>query len=125
ETAKTKSARKQQLTRLMWVLLAAAAILFIGVGGFFGATRTGVGCAISIPAQQPSSTDYTSAAPARDCIYLEKVNSEQDHSIGLSKYDMLPQTQGMLFVFDGSQSACMWMKDMNFAIDIVWLNEKK
>jgi uncharacterized membrane protein (UPF0127 family) len=31
----------------------------------------------------------------------------------------------MLFVFDAPQRQGFWMKDMKFAIDIVWLDESK
>ena len=31
----------------------------------------------------------------------------------------------MLFVEPKPRVACIWMKDMNFAIDIIWLDDKK
>lgn len=42
---------------------------------------------------------------------------------GLSKRDDLPITQGMLFVFDKSDAWAIWMKDMKFPIDIIWIEE--
>lgn len=44
---------------------------------------------------------------------------------GLSKIDSLPFDQGMLFVFDKPAVYGIWMKDMKFAIDIIWLDENK
>jgi hypothetical protein len=44
---------------------------------------------------------------------------------GLSKMDSLPFGQGMLFVFDKNAVYGIWMKDMKFAIDILWLDENK
>lgn len=44
---------------------------------------------------------------------------------GLSKMDSLPFDQSMLFVFDTPAPYGIWMKDMKFAIDILWLNENK
>ena len=31
----------------------------------------------------------------------------------------------MVFVFSAEGQRCFWMKDMNFAIDMVWLDSKK
>ena len=31
----------------------------------------------------------------------------------------------MLFVFDSVDRHQMWMKDMKFSVDIIWINEKK
>lgn len=44
---------------------------------------------------------------------------------GLSKVNSLPLDQGMLFLFDHSDKYAIWMKDMRFAIDIIWLDEHK
>lgn len=44
---------------------------------------------------------------------------------GLSKIDSLPFGQGMLFIFDKPAVYGIWMKDMKFAIDIIWLDENK
>jgi len=44
---------------------------------------------------------------------------------GLSKMDSLPFDQGMLFVFDKPGTNGIWMKDMRFAIDTIWLDENK
>lgn len=44
---------------------------------------------------------------------------------GLSGRESLADNQGMLFDFHGSAERCMWMKDMNFSIDMIWLDEQK
>jgi hypothetical protein len=41
---------------------------------------------------------------------------------GLSGYATLPENQGMLFVFEEPGAYGMWMKDMNFSIDVVWIS---
>lgn len=43
---------------------------------------------------------------------------------GLSGRKSLAKNSGMLFVFSKSDKYAFWMKDMNFAIDIIWFNEK-
>lgn len=42
---------------------------------------------------------------------------------GLSGRDSMPSNRGMLFVYPTVGKRGMWMPDMNFPIDIVWLNE--
>lgn len=44
---------------------------------------------------------------------------------GLGERDDLPISEGMLFVFDKSDSYAIWMKDMKFPIDIIWVGEDK
>jgi len=44
---------------------------------------------------------------------------------GLSKIQSLPFDQAMLFVFENNGKYSIWMKDMKFAIDIIWLDENK
>lgn len=38
---------------------------------------------------------------------------------------MLAKDRGMVFVFDKPGTQCMWMKNMQFPIDIIWLDEAK
>lgn len=42
---------------------------------------------------------------------------------GLSKREILRDDEGMLFVFDTLDRHKIWMKDMYFPIDIIWLDE--
>lgn len=42
---------------------------------------------------------------------------------GLGGRDSLNLDRGMLFVFDSSANRTFWMKDMKFAIDIIWIDE--
>lgn len=59
------------------------------------------------------------------CLKLEKVTTEAGRIQGLSDRLSMPQNRGMLFVFDESGQQCMWMKDMHFGLDMLWLNENK
>ncbi len=54
---------------------------------------------------------------------LEVVNNGAERALGLSGRQSLAQDSGMLFVFGEVSKRCMWMKDMNFALDILWLDE--
>ena len=44
---------------------------------------------------------------------------------GLSNTPFLPKGVGMLFIFDNENNHGIWMKDMNYSIDVVWLNDEK
>ena len=44
---------------------------------------------------------------------------------GLSGTKSLPQGNAMLFVFPSDDKWGIWMKDMNYPIDIVWLDNKR
>lgn len=44
---------------------------------------------------------------------------------GLSGRASIGENDAMLFVFDKSGFHSFWMKDMNFSIDIIWINEQK
>ncbi len=56
-------------------------------------------------------------------ITADIADTEEKRALGLSgRKALLPDT-GMLFVFDTPGSHNMWMKDMHFSIDILWLDE--
>ncbi len=46
-----------------------------------------------------------------------------ERQLGLSDTPALPPRFAKLFVFETSDTWGFWMKDMNYAIDIVWLDE--
>lgn len=58
-------------------------------------------------------------------VQAEIPTSANSRKKGLSDRDSLPIDQGMLFVFDSSANHTFWMKDMKFAIDIIWIDEDK
>lgn len=46
-----------------------------------------------------------------------------EREVGLGNRAPLTENQGMLFLFDTSDYHTFWMKDMRFAIDIIWLQD--
>jgi uncharacterized membrane protein (UPF0127 family) len=52
-------------------------------------------------------------------------DTTEERAQGLSSRDKLTAKEGMLFVFTAPDLYCFWMKDMNFPIDIIWLDENK
>ena len=43
---------------------------------------------------------------------------------GLSGRKRLPEGRGMLFLFPELKEHTMWMPDMNFPLDVIWLDEQ-
>ena len=54
---------------------------------------------------------------------VETVVSPQAIERGLSGRESLASGTGMLFIFSSLQKQSMWMPDMNFPLDVVWLDE--
>src|SRR3989344_6404506 len=57
-------------------------------------------------------------------VRVEVADTQETREIGLSDREVLQTDTGMLFIFDKPGRHGSWMKDMNFAIDIVWIDEK-
>lgn len=108
-------------------------IIFLLIfGNFFGTSGilrgTGFG---AVPSSSKSAT-ATKVSKTSTSVSIGNLNVEakiaansKDRQAGLSKVDSLPLNEGMLFVFDKSDSYIFWMKGMKFAIDIIWLDENK
>lgn len=56
-------------------------------------------------------------------IELARTSAEQKQ--GLSGREGLEDGQGMLFIFGEKAVKSFWMKDMNFPLDIIWLDGEK
>ena len=60
---------------------------------------------------------------SRTTFTVETVVSPEKRKQGLSGRAQLPNGYGMLFLFDTLSKQSMWMIDMRFPLDIVWLDE--
>lgn len=58
-------------------------------------------------------------------VNIEIVSSAEDLARGLSGRRSLQPNQGMLFLFPTYGIPSFWMKDMLFAIDIIWIRDDK
>lgn len=54
-------------------------------------------------------------------FFAELANTPALRLQGLSGRNGVGEKEGMLFVFDTKENHAFWMKDMNFPIDIVWI----
>ena len=107
-----------------------AVILIIGIGlgiGFWGG--------IDAPPASQSNRYVSPTAPgekevmtvrlADTSVTAEIARTKAERVRGLSGRAALAAGRGMLFIFPASGRHGIWMRDMNFAIDIIWLNEAK
>jgi uncharacterized membrane protein (UPF0127 family) len=60
---------------------------------------------------------------SRVTFKVETVVSGEARTHGLSGRPSMPRGSGMLFIFDSISRQGMWMADMHFPLDIVWLDE--
>lgn len=56
-------------------------------------------------------------------LLLAKTDKEK--RIGLSEKKSLPENSGMLFVFEKPDYYSFWMKEMQFPIDIIFINKNR
>ena len=56
-------------------------------------------------------------------ITVEMATTPTARQRGLSGRDHLATGRGMLFVFSVPEQPAFWMKDMNFPLDIIWLDD--
>ncbi len=123
--------KKTKLARNFKLLVAALALAVLAVVGGVLSQRVikqekeSTHCAITITDSDAPRPDVVGYEPAKVCVELEHAKTQQEQTVGLSKYDSYDDTKGMLFIYDTSHKACIWMRDMKFPIDIVWLDENK
>ena len=84
------------------------------------------GVIISIDKRAPSSDEVSEVERVRIAGALVSVQVASTISAwaqGLGGQESLGEDEGMLFVFDTPARRSFYMKDMNFPIDIIWLDE--
>lgn len=60
---------------------------------------------------------------ANKILKVELAETEEEQIKGLSGRQKIENGTGMLFVFKKPSVNYFWMKDMNFPIDIIWIDE--
>gem|GEM_PF-1134618 len=77
-----------------------------------------------------AATDYKSRPTFFDVtigdiiIPVEIADTQETLEKGLSGRFHLPKKQGMLFIFPTPDTYAFWMPNMNFPIDLIWINEE-
>jgi uncharacterized membrane protein (UPF0127 family) len=83
-----------------------------------------------ITTQKPKPDSFTTCLrlPLDEgrCTTLAQANTNEAQLRGLSGLDTMPMgTTGMIFNFPESNGQCFWMKEMKFAIDMVFVDADK
>lgn len=61
-----------------------------------------------------------------DGVFQARVaDTQSEREKGLSGTTYLGQDQALLFIYERDDKWSIWMKDMNYPIDIVWLDKNK
>ena len=55
-------------------------------------------------------------------LHVEIADTAKKRTQGLSDREPLATDQGMLFIFLNDGRYSIWMKDMKFSLDIIWIN---
>lgn len=63
--------------------------------------------------------------PEKIEIVVEKALNKKQKQQGLSFREAILDSSGMLFVYEKPEIVSLWMKDMLFAIDMVWIVNNK
>lgn len=80
--------------------------------------------AVGIVQQTAPKAKTLHARLGSEALLLEVADTEKFRIKGLSGHAPLASHEGMLFVFSESAPHGFWMKDMQFPIDILWLDEE-
>lgn len=110
--AKTKSAPKLLIVGL--VLVCVAAVLAVTLPRIYQAQQPTAGTTLTVGTGSKASKTYK----------LETVTTEQDQTKGLSGRQALQEGSGMHFKYEATAERCIWMKDMRFSIDVIWVDNR-
>jgi uncharacterized membrane protein (UPF0127 family) len=87
-----------------------------------------LGCLLLAPAGPGEAVDVNPPLPTgklliagRVHLTVELAHGSEEKGRGLSGRPPLPPGYGMLFVYEAPQPIGIWMKDMRFALDIIWI----
>jgi uncharacterized membrane protein (UPF0127 family) len=113
--------RRTKLAPRRWIIIVSVLIgLAIVAGvGFFIAGRGQPAAPATV------KLVLTKGTPAAREYTLENAVTPAIQEKGLSGRSGLAKGTGMIFSYENPTEHCMWMKDMKFNIDIVWLDANK
>ena len=76
-----------------------------------------------LPVAEPTPEELSPLVAIGEASWpVELAVTPEERSQGLSGREVLPEGSGMLFVFEGDQHLSFWMREMNFPLDMVWID---
>jgi hypothetical protein len=102
-------------------------LLVLLCGALFFSSMYGFRCLVtkvcdSVIVDKFVRSDMTILMP-KGAITAELANTKASRELGLSGRHTMNDDEGMLFAFDVPGRYGFWMKDMDFPLDIIWINE--
>lgn len=80
--------------------------------------------AASSPVTAPTTSDSQSTVSINQITFkVDIADDVREQRIGLSDRDSLASDQGMLFLFPDKEMRSFWMPNMNFPIDLLWIDD--
>lgn len=71
------------------------------------------------------NTDNFQAKVGDSIIEVEIADTPEQRAKGLSGRESLAENRGLLFIYDQPGLYGIWMKEMKFPIDIIWIDSNK
>jgi uncharacterized protein len=93
-----------------------------GLVGLVACVWTVIGQAVAVEVNPPLPTG-TLVIAERVTVTVELARSVHEKMRGLSGRPALKPGHGMLFVYEQAQLIGIWMKDMRFPLDILWIRD--
>jgi len=94
-------------------------IIVLGLTGFFLYTHYWDDFKATIFNDTPRTTIYIGST----AVDAEIADEYDERVRGLSRVKSMSESQGKLFIFDENDYHAIWMKDMLFPIDIIWIDQ--
>ena len=96
--------------------------LILLISTLLGLLATGVVGSGSLFPHEPDGLYLHKISVDGTPLRVEIADEEQERINGLSGREVLPREQGMLFVFEESGKYPIWMRNMNFPLDVLWID---
>ncbi|MEM2918718.1 MAG: DUF192 domain-containing protein [Candidatus Altiarchaeota archaeon] len=78
-----------------------------------------------LPKKENSNNERVQICFDNTCIYAEVAMTDEKKRVGLMYRENLDSESGMLFPYKNEVIPAFWMKNMNFPIDIIWIDKHK
>ena len=102
-------------TRMQILIPVAAAAVIVGVAGM-----------LSIPADTKMDfAEFPQGTIRIDdtVVQVQIADTQPRRVLGLMHQNELPYDQGMIFIFDTVGQYSMWMRNVQFSLDMIWFDE--
>jgi uncharacterized protein len=105
-----KRAKTGQKSPLLLILVSVVIVVLLSLGAY-------------IFFRQVNNVAFKDVLIGKESFHLKVADTDAARIKGLSDRASLPQNQGMLFDFKTLGDWRIWMIDMHFNLDILWLND--